>query len=144
MTITDTDAPVSIWALLSVLVTAMGVPGGDSSRHRPVGLWGWEGAMTDWACKSRSRLRGCPCSLPSSTLFIRIFSCLPSPFSSLCPPLPTYCSSLCNIPALLPVWRLGMRERGRSNSFLSKALHPSCPLLLSVSSCLTLPQLFPF
>lgn len=65
MTITDTDAPVSIWALLSVLVTAMGVPGGDSSQHRPVGLWGWEGAMTAWACKSRSRLRGCPHTLPS-------------------------------------------------------------------------------
>lgn len=94
MTITDTDAPVSIWALLSVPVTAMGVPGGDSSQHRPVGLWGWEGAMTAWACKSRSRLRGCPHSLPSSSLFIRIFSCLPSPHSSLCPLLPTYCTLL--------------------------------------------------
>lgn len=86
MTITDTDAPVSIWALLSVLVTAMGVPGGDSSRHRPVALWGWEGAMTAWAWESRSRLRGCPCSRPSSSLFIRVFSCLPSPHSSLCYP----------------------------------------------------------
>lgn len=108
MTITDTDAPVSIWALLSVLVTAMGVPGGDSSQHRPVGLWGWEGAMTAWACKSRSRLRGCPCSLPSSSLFYQDLQ-LPAiptllPLSSA---THTLYLPLCNIPPLLPVWRKG-------------------------------------
>lgn len=79
VTITDTDAPVSIWALLSILVTAMGVPGGDSSQHRPVGLWGWEGAISAWAYEGRSSLRGCPYSHTSSSLFVRVSSCLTPP-----------------------------------------------------------------